>query len=303
MNTRFDIIGLGCSAVDDVWYVERYPEADTKTPITKGERILGGLAARALLAAAELGGQCAYVATLGDGPLSTFVRSTLSDAGINVDYVDTVAGAGPIHSQVIVGREAATRNSFFDLSHWQGVPHNWPAEQLLPASSVLLIDNYCGAKVISDAVRNAQALRVPVVADLEGDIDPSTRRLADTIDHLIISRSFAHNLTGCAAPEEALNRLVGNKHRTVVVTDGAQGCWYTDGITSVKHQRSFPVLVHNTTGCGDVFHGAYALALARNVPLSERVIFASAAAAAWARGAPLSLASIESIQFQNWHIG
>jgi sugar/nucleoside kinase (ribokinase family) len=70
----------------------------------------------------------------------------------------------------------------------------------------------------------------------------------------------------------------------------------------VAHQPAFPVAVVDTTGCGDVFHGAYAAGLVRGLGVMERVRLAAAAAALKATrpggqaGAP-TLAEVE--QFLN----
>ena len=50
----FDILGLGCVAVDDLIYVEAFPSADAKTPVLRTDRQCGGLTATALVAGARL---------------------------------------------------------------------------------------------------------------------------------------------------------------------------------------------------------------------------------------------------------
>jgi sulfofructose kinase len=65
----------------------------------------------------------------------------------------------------------------------------------------------------------------------------------------------------------------------VVVTCGEEGCWYTSDGIAVRHLPAFAVETVDPTGCGDVFHGAYAALLARGIPLEERLRAASAAAA------------------------
>ena len=79
----------------------------------------------------------------------------------------------------------------------------------------------------------------------------------------------------------AARAMWSQRRKAVVVTCGASGCWYLDGEMAGKpqHQKAFAVEVVDTTGCGDVFHGAYATALANELPLPERIRFASAAAA------------------------
>ena len=80
MAGTFDIVGLGCAAVDDLLYVPAYPPADAKVQIRRRERQGGGLTATALVAAARLGTRCAYAGVLGDDDLSEFVRRRLRAA-------------------------------------------------------------------------------------------------------------------------------------------------------------------------------------------------------------------------------
>jgi len=76
-------------------------------------------------------------------------------------------------------------------------------------------------------------------------------------------------------------KLLNEHNRSaVVVTDGDSGAWFAErGSDTVQHQPAFSVTVCDTNGCGDVFHGAYAAALTFGMSLSDRVRFASAAAA------------------------
>ena len=66
----------------------------------------------------------------------------------------------------------------------------------------------------------------------------------------------------------------------MVITCGERGCYFLDAANPApKLLPAFNVMAIDTTGCGDVFHGAYAAALARGLPLVDRIRFASAAAA------------------------
>jgi sugar/nucleoside kinase (ribokinase family) len=120
-----------------------------------------------------------------------------------------------------------------------------------------------------------------VVADLERSDRPRFSELLDLVDHPIVSRDFAEQLTGASDPAVAVARLWTDARAAVVVTCGADGCWYAGdaGPGPPRHRPAFPVPAVDTTGCGDVFHGAYASALARGLGLDERVRLACAAAA------------------------
>jgi sulfofructose kinase len=68
------------------------------------------------------------------------------------------------------------------------------------------------------------------------------------------------------------------------VTDGEKGTlWLRPGMEAAATRPAFPVQATNTTGAGDVFHGAYALALAEGQGVEDALRFASAAGALRAR--------------------
>src|SRR5437870_10436254 len=115
MTRSFDILGLGCVAVDDLLYVASYPSADCKVPIRRQERQCGGLAATAMVAAARLGAKCAYAGTLGDDELSRFVFQRLTKEGVDTSLIRQRADAKPIHSYIIVDESTQTRTIFYDL--------------------------------------------------------------------------------------------------------------------------------------------------------------------------------------------
>ena len=95
-----------------------------------------------------------------------------------------------------------------------------------------------------------------------------------------MSCDFAAKLTGKANPAAAAQALWTPGRAAVVVTAGPAGAWWLGPDDPAPwHQPAFRVEVVDTTGCGDVFHGAYAAALAEGLPLSQRVRRASAAAA------------------------
>jgi sugar/nucleoside kinase (ribokinase family) len=279
-DVRIDVLGLGCVAVDDLLYVDAYPPPDTKKQVRRRERQCGGLTATALVAAARLGARCAYAGVLGDDDFSHFVRQALSREGIDVAHCVHRAEARPIHSTIIVDETRHTRNVFFDLAGAAGADPEAPAAEVIRSARVLYLDHF-GIEGMTRAARIARATGVATVADFERNEWPGFAGLLALVDHLIVSRDFAARLTGEGEPAAALSRLWDAGRQAVVVTCGAEGCWYRGAGSGEgpRHRRAYPVAAVDTTGCGDVFHGAYAAALARGLSLAERVRFASAAAA------------------------
>jgi sulfofructose kinase len=62
------------------------------------------------------------------------------------------------------------------------------------------------------------------------------------------------------------------------VTAGDEGCWYAERDGAVKYVPALPVQVVDTTGCGDVFHGAYAACIARGESIAAAMQVATTAA-------------------------
>lgn len=278
----YDLLGLGCIAVDDLLYLPGFPRPEEKVRIRTRQRQCGGLTATALVAAARLGARCAYAGVLGDDELSGFVRATFAREGVDLTHLRGQAGARPIHSTVLVDEAALTRTVLFDLTGTVGAAVDHPAADVIQTAKVLYVDHY-GLEGMTRAARLARAAGVPIVADLERDEWPGFDDLLALVDHLILSETFALRRTRTSSPADAVLALWTTARRVVVVTCGAAGCWWTDNGHAVQHCPAFAVATVDPTGCGDVFHGAYAATLARGLGVTERLRLASAAAALKAR--------------------
>jgi sulfofructose kinase len=276
---QYDVLGCGVIAVDDLLFVDAYPPADEKTRVAHSERQGGGLTATALIAAARLGSQCAYAGALGSDPLSQFAIERFEAEGVDVTHLCHRPDARPGHSIIVVGHEGGTRNIFYSGDGVVACASDWPPEEVVLSARVLFVDS-AGLEGQVRVATIARRAGIPVVADLEGGDSPLLRELMGLVDHLIIPVAFARALTGEADAEAATRALLAMREGVVVVTDGAVGAWFGEGTGSeASHQPAFQVDVVDTTGCGDVFHGAYASALARGLGLDDRVRFAAAVAA------------------------
>lgn len=276
----WDVLGLGSATVDDFLYVPHFPAPDTKLQVLHTERQGGGLTATALVAAVRLGARAGFAGMLGSDEISRWVEQDLAREGVDVSPVVRRADAQPIHAVIIVEQAQHTRTILYSVNGCIGADDDAPDEATLRAARVLFIDDF-GSVGNLRAVRIARAAGIPVVADFErGDGSAAFEDVLPLVDHLILGARFAAQLTGEAAPDRATVRLWREARALVAVTCGAAGCWYLTGADGRPvHQPAFPVEAVDTTGCGDVFHGAYAAALNWEMSAAERIRFASAAAA------------------------
>lgn len=296
---RLDVLGLGAVAIDDLLYVAEYPPADSKMQVQRSERQCGGLSATALVAAARLGARCAYAGVLGHDDLSQFVLARFAAEGIDVGLTRRRDGVRPVHSVIVVEQPSGKRTIFYDLEGTLGADPDWPEEAAIRSSRVLFVDHF-GMDGMIRAAGIARTAGVAVVADFERDNVPRFDELMALVDHLILSQDFAADLTGCSDPAAAAAKLWTPSRQGVVVTAGANGCWCVDAgrPDTPWHQPAFRVKVVDTTGCGDVFHGAYAAALALGLDLPARLRFASATAAlkATRRGGQTGIPSRSAVE-------
>lgn len=301
MDKSTDILGIGYTAVDELLYVDAYPMEDAKVPIRRRERQCGGLTATALVTAARMECRCAYAGTLGDDELSQFVIRRFYEEGIDVTHIRRWAEARPVRSNIIVDPNRQTRTILYDVDGVVGADASWPPEDVIRAARVLLVD-HCGVAGMIRAARIARAARMPVVADIESAEDPLVPKLLELVDHLIVSRGFAIRVTGETDPARAVQALWTPGRRAAVVTCGKDGCWYVSDQQpgTPCWQPAMAVEVVDTTGCGDVFHGAYAAALVSELDVPAALRFASVAAGlkAACRGGQLGIPNRAAVEAQ-----
>jgi sugar/nucleoside kinase (ribokinase family) len=273
------ILGAGTITVDEFLHVARYPAPDHKAQVLRTSRRLGGLIGTALAAASRLGASCAYAGVLGTDELSDYAKQGLDSVRVDRSRVVEEKEAGVTHSVIVVAEEGHTRNIFYHLQ-MRPLPSERIDRQLLSGVRVLVVD-----QLGTEVARMGHEAGLPVVADMDWSDRPD---LADTmrlISHLILSSQFARDATGCRDPESCVAALHrGSGRPCTAVTSGAEGCYYCSGPGHpvVQFQPSFPVIAVETTGCGDVFHGAYATALAAGESVEGCLRFASAAAGLYA---------------------
>jgi sugar/nucleoside kinase (ribokinase family) len=274
---QFDVAGVGCVSIDDFLYVDAVQTAD-KGRIQARDRQPGGNIATALVAAAVLGARVAFVGRLSDQDDGARVRADLAAYGVDMQFALPDLEARPIRATIVVFQHGDRFIAYDDATRIGLLPGD-DVTPLLQSRTVLL-DTYALAPTIT--ALGADLSEVPIVADVEAEVESNS---LEHVQHLVLPMAFARRLAAESEPAAIVDALWNDRRVTVVITDGADGVWFRDARSAdCRHQPSFEVPVVDTTGCGDVFHGAYAVALARGFDASERVRFAAAAGAICATG-------------------
>lgn len=274
MEAGYDVVGAGAVAVDTLLFVDG-TLGDGKGRVTRRVQRFGGTGAGALVAAARAGARTAFLGYLPDDTSGEGLPAVLRQEGIDLRHARMSAEIQPVRSTIVID-QVGQRFIAFDDDTAIGLPEDLDLE-LVRAARVLLLDGF-GLVGGLRAVRAARTAGVAVVVDVERVDHALTPQLLDLADHLVLPAEFALDWTGQRSIDAALQALWRPDRAAVVITVGADGSRYRVG-DEVRSQPAVPVTVVDTTGCGDVFHGSYAAALAAGRDVAGCVAAAAAAAA------------------------
>jgi len=273
LEKRCRIAGAGICCLDHIVVSPRVSWGDTAY-VTAYRVQGGGLVGTALVACARLGARCAVFSLLGDDVVAAQVESDLRKEGIATGGIVKVSGAGSPFSFVHVDHDSGERTIF----HRGDARLVWPGSTDLAGvahSDALLVDHYFPDLALA-AAKTARAAGTPVVADAVPGAD--TAALLEMVDVLIAPRHFARDAGLENDLDKALDAIHAYGPSTAVITLGARG-WVYSGPTGRGRGEAFEVDVVDTTGAGDVFHGAFAYGLARGWSTPRCGEFAAAVAA------------------------
>lgn len=266
---------VGHCAIDHVFQIAEFPLRATKTPAHRYESVGGGMAANAALACARLGAQVRFVGAVGPDEAGRMVRRQLAAEGIDLTHLQEVPDAHTSASAIIVDRHGE-RHIFNHRGDALALAQ-LPEDSVFEGCDAVLADPRWpgGARTALSWARAQGRLSV-----FDADVAPQhdLAALVPLARWVVFSEPGLAAWSGPVAQEEALLRAIYLGAGNAAVTLGAQG------VVLVSEGRmhrlpAFAVQAVDTTGAGDVFHGALTLALARGMQPAEACSFASAAAA------------------------
>jgi len=276
-HNGIEVIGLGQACVDYRGIVPSYPGEDSKMELEGLFSTVGGPAAVAMMALSRLGVRTAFIGSIGDDPFGKTIKETLLREKVFAADVKETRGAASQFAFIAVTRGIAARTIFWTRGT---APHLKASEvDLRPyrGARVLHVDGLM-TEAAAEAARQAKETGMHVVMDA-GSFRSGIAGLVAMVDTLIASETFAAPIVSPGTGlEEQLYALRALGPGDVVITLGARGCiGLTNGV--VYRQGPFKVKALDTTGAGDVYHGAYIYGILKGWDMPSSMRFASAAAA------------------------
>jgi sugar/nucleoside kinase (ribokinase family) len=273
------ILCTGITVLDEVYTVERFPEPDGKVQATGFFVVSGGQGANAAVAIARLGGRAALASPLGgpEGEDSNGDRvlAVLAREGVDCSGCVRVSGLATAISAIFID---ANGDRMIATYRDNRIATATPADPdgLAAAADAVLADNRF-PDFVRPVCNAARARGIPVVVD--GDRPTDEREdLFRIATHVVFSSECLRATTGMGDLGSALQRMASFTEAFLAVTNGANDVIWLDRGT-LRRSPVFPIKAVDTLGAGDVFHGAFTLALAEGRAVTEAMRIGAAAAA------------------------
>jgi sulfofructose kinase len=264
---------LGIATLDYVYGVDAMPTRAEKYRSSQLAVVGGGCAATASVAIARLGGKAWLATRLGDDLTGDHIVADLAADGVNTSPSLRLPGIRSPVSAIFV--DAAAERLVMSYSD-PAVPESaagLPARLPEGAKAVLADIRWVeGSRAIFQRAREAG---VPAV--LDADRNPPHPDLIATATHVAFSAQALREASGEADPRQGLAKLAQDTNTWLAVTLGHEGVLFTEN-GEIAHCPAFEIAAVDTLGAGDVWHGAFALALAEGQDERAAIRFASAVA-------------------------
>lgn len=241
-----------------------------------GNRLIvspGGKGANQAVAAARLGAEVTMVGCIGDDVYGEMIVRNLKKNGINTDFVKVLPNENSGTAHITVAEDDNTIiviKAANDLVDAELVDQ---AEEKIKEADLVLLQHEIPFETIAYAVEKCWQLGVPVLLN-PAPVAPVPQNVLDKVTYLTPNEHEAAILFDNMATENILSCYAGK----VLMTLGSKGvAYYEEG--KVQIVPAFKVTPVDTTGAGDTFNGAFAVARAAGKNMAESVRFANAAAA------------------------
>ncbi len=274
---EFDVVGVGLNATDTLLLVPHFPEYAGKAPFTEELMSPGGQVASAMVACRRLGLRVKYIGTVGDDLRGTLQMRSLIEEDINIDHVQLRLDCPNQSAYIVVDQRTGERTVFWRRDDGLRIDPAQIAPEQITCARLLHIDGHDTAAV-EHAAGIARRAGMPITVDVD-TIYHGFDRVLKHVDYLVASSEFPVQWTNERDSFRALE-LIQREYgmRVAAMTLGAYGALaYSAG--QFCYSPAFVVSCVDTTGAGDVFHGAFCYTVLNDYPLAEALEFCNAMAA------------------------
>lgn len=290
------ILCIGHSSWDMTVPVDDYPIENTKYRFSEKYSAGGGPASNAAYLLGKWGIETVIATTIGSDDFGTKIKKEFQDIKVNTEYIETNYEKETSFSFILINKKNGSRTVF-------NVATEHPALKKLNydfTPDIIFTDGHDYG-----ATQNAISKYQNAISVIDaGRITPELLELCKYIKYIVCSKGFAETVTGMKFdfnnPQSLVNiyTKLQNKYpnSNLTITLEEHGCLYTSG-NEIKIMPGLKLTPVDTTGAGDIFHGAFTYGLANGFDMDKIVTFANIAAglSVTKMGSRLSIPSLSEV--------
>jgi sulfofructose kinase len=277
MSRSFDVVGLGLNATDTLILIPRMPAYAGKIAFYEEMLSPGGQVATAMVACAKLGLRTKYIGSMGDDLRGRIQAQSLLDTSIDLSDVIHRPNCPNQTAYILIDQSTGERTVFWQRDDRLRIQPEEIRPEMITCARLLHVDG-ADTEAVERATRIARQNGIPVTADVD-TVYHGFDRVLPNIDYLIMSSEFPVAWTNERDPFQALERIQNEyRMRVAAMTLGAHGA-VARANGHYFYSPAFIVNTVDTTGAGDVFHGAFCYGILEGLDLMETLEFSNAMAA------------------------
>lgn len=298
------IVVVGSINLDLVATVERIPTPGETVAGEKFKTYFGGKGANQAVAIGKLGYPVAMVGKVGADSFGSQLREALSDAGIDVRFVQTASGSSGV---AVISTTLQGENSIIVIPGANGEIATEDLDRslgLIEEAGMVLTQLEIPMPVVEHLAEIASNCGVPLMLD-PAPARPLSERLLRRLEWITPNETETRLLLGLGGSDLAADAMIGAAEallergpRGVLLKMGERGAFLAESDGNRAYIAPYAVNAVDTTAAGDAFNGAFAVGLMRGKSSEESARFASAVAAisVTRHGAQPSMPSAEQVE-------
>lgn len=290
------ILCIGHSSWDMTVPVDDYPVENTKYRFSEKYSAGGGPASNAAYLLGKWGIETVIATTIGSDDFGTKIKKEFQDIKVNTEYIETNYEKETSFSFILINKKNGSRTVF-------NVATEHPALKKLNydfTPDIIFTDGHDYG-----ATQNAISKYQNAISVIDaGRITPELLELCKYIKYIVCSKGFAETVTGMKFdfnnPQSLVNIYTKLQDKypnsNLTITLEEHGCLYTSG-NEIKIMPGLKLTPVDTTGAGDIFHGAFTYGLANGFDMDKIVTFANITAglSVTKMGSRLSIPSLSEV--------
>ncbi len=290
------VLCIGHSSYDISLEIDAYPAENTKHRFNNSIRCGGGPAGNAAYLLGKWGIDTTLATVVGADDFGEKLKKEYTEVNINPNFIETSFDQNTSLSFVMVNKTTGARTVFNVQGEF--IPLKKFNYDFVP--DIIFTDGHDYGASTNAINKFPNAIKVIDA----GRITNELLELCKYMNYIVCSKGFAETVSGIKIDYNNPNTLVNiytslmskYPNAEIVVTLEEHGALYKAD-NQIKIMPGLKVEPKDTTGAGDIFHGAFVYSLANNFPLEKAVTLANIAGGLSCKtiGSRLSVPELSSV--------